>query len=184
MCCVRGAAAGDSPPAGQAVQRAGWVAGWQLGGPAGGVRRLALCAICLLWHCKQAAASFNLPANLWAPHFSELFCPLCVADNAYRVMVASDAVGMGLNLNIRRVIFHSVTKHEGRLTGGGAAVPGWSLPSYAVLQRRTGECFPYGKVLISTSTFKQPSGACACRQRADGLLRCIAVPFLWKCRGQ
>jgi hypothetical protein len=46
---------------------------------------------------------------------------LCVADNAYRVMVASDAVGMGLNLNIRRVIFHSVTKHEGGLTGGGCS---------------------------------------------------------------
>ncbi|KAL4858025.1 DExH-box ATP-dependent RNA helicase DExH18 [Chlorella vulgaris] len=40
-------------------------------------------------------------------------------DNAYRVMVASDAVGMGLNLNIRRVIFHSVTKHE----GGNKRVP-------------------------------------------------------------
>lgn len=48
-------------------------------------------------------------------------CSVCVADNAYRVMVASDAVGMGLNLNIRRVIFHSVTKHEGGLTGGGCS---------------------------------------------------------------
>lgn len=38
---------------------------------------------------------------------------VCAADNAYRVMVASDAVGMGLNLNIRRIIFHSVNKREG-----------------------------------------------------------------------
>jgi hypothetical protein len=35
------------------------------------------------------------------------------ADNAYRVMVASDAVGMGLNLNIRRVIFHATSKPDG-----------------------------------------------------------------------
>ena len=34
-------------------------------------------------------------------------------DNAYRVLVASDAVGMGLNLNIRRVIFHSMLKYDG-----------------------------------------------------------------------
>lgn len=40
-------------------------------------------------------------------------------DNAYRVMVASDAVGMGLNLNIRRIIFHSVNKRE----GGSKQVP-------------------------------------------------------------
>ena len=39
--------------------------------------------------------------------------PPCGTDNAYRVLVASDAVGMGLNLNIRRVIFHSVAKREG-----------------------------------------------------------------------
>lgn len=35
------------------------------------------------------------------------------ADNAYRVLVASDAVGMGLNLNIRRIIFHTMAKREG-----------------------------------------------------------------------
>lgn len=34
-------------------------------------------------------------------------------DNQFSVMVASDAVGMGLNLNIRRIIFHSLTKYEG-----------------------------------------------------------------------
>jgi len=34
-------------------------------------------------------------------------------ESGYDVMVASDAVGMGLNLNIRRVIFHTLTKFEG-----------------------------------------------------------------------
>ena len=33
-------------------------------------------------------------------------------DSGYDVLVASDAVGMGLNLNIRRIIFHTLTKFE------------------------------------------------------------------------
>lgn len=35
--------------------------------------------------------------------------------SGYDIMVASDAVGMGLNLNIRRVIFHKMHKKEGHL---------------------------------------------------------------------
>lgn len=34
------------------------------------------------------------------------------------MLVASDAIGMGLNLNIRRVIFHTVLK-KGNSGGGG-----------------------------------------------------------------
>jgi ATP-dependent RNA helicase SUPV3L1/SUV3 len=34
-------------------------------------------------------------------------------ESGYKVMVASDAVGMGLNLNIGRVIFHSLHKRQG-----------------------------------------------------------------------
>ncbi len=34
-------------------------------------------------------------------------------DSEYSVLVASDAVGMGLNLNIRRVIFHTLEKYDG-----------------------------------------------------------------------
>ncbi|CBI22200.3 unnamed protein product, partial [Vitis vinifera] len=34
-------------------------------------------------------------------------------DNEYDVLVASDAVGMGLNLNIRRVVFYSLSKYNG-----------------------------------------------------------------------
>lgn len=31
-------------------------------------------------------------------------------DTGYDVLVASDAIGMGLNLNIRRIVFHSLLK--------------------------------------------------------------------------
>jgi ATP-dependent RNA helicase SUPV3L1/SUV3 len=34
----------------------------------------------------------------------------------YRVLVASDAIGMGLNLNIRRVVFHGLSKFNGVAT--------------------------------------------------------------------
>lgn len=34
-------------------------------------------------------------------------------NSGYDIMIASDAVGMGLNLNIRRVIFHKMDKREG-----------------------------------------------------------------------
>lgn len=34
-------------------------------------------------------------------------------DNGYTVLVASDAIGMGLNLNIRRVVFFSLDKFDG-----------------------------------------------------------------------
>ena len=35
------------------------------------------------------------------------------AAAGYRVLVASDAIGMGLNLNIRRVVFHTLEKFDG-----------------------------------------------------------------------
>uniref|UniRef100_A0A061QM91 Atp-dependent rna helicase mitochondrial-like n=1 Tax=Tetraselmis sp. GSL018 TaxID=582737 RepID=A0A061QM91_9CHLO len=34
-------------------------------------------------------------------------------NSGFDVMVASDAMGMGLNLNIRRVVFHTLEKFEG-----------------------------------------------------------------------
>ena len=34
-------------------------------------------------------------------------------DTGYDVLVATDAIGMGLNLNIRRVVFHATTKSDG-----------------------------------------------------------------------
>ena len=39
---------------------------------------------------------------------------LITSTRCPQVLVASDAVGMGLNLNIRRVIFHSLSKFDGR----------------------------------------------------------------------
>ena len=47
-------------------------------------------------------------------------------DTGYDVLVASDAIGMGLNLNIRRIVFHTTIKK-----GGGGAQPGayWVDPS-------------------------------------------------------
>jgi len=38
-------------------------------------------------------------------------------NSEYRVLVASDAVGMGLNLNIRRVVFHTMEKFDGIVKG-------------------------------------------------------------------
>jgi ATP-dependent RNA helicase SUPV3L1/SUV3 len=38
-------------------------------------------------------------------------------NSGYRVLVASDAIGMGLNLNIRRVVFHTMSKYNGQTTG-------------------------------------------------------------------
>ena len=34
-------------------------------------------------------------------------------DSGYDILIASDAIGMGLNLNIRRVIFHTIYKSDG-----------------------------------------------------------------------
>lgn len=33
--------------------------------------------------------------------------------SGYDILVASDAVGMGLNLNIKRIVFHTLFKYEG-----------------------------------------------------------------------
>ena len=59
-------------------------------------------------------------------------------DSGYDVLVASDAVGMGLNLNIRRIIFHTMSKFQDGVRVpisisqikqiGGAAFPPTALP--------------------------------------------------------
>ena len=36
-------------------------------------------------------------------------------DSGYDVLVASDAIGMGLNLSIKRIIFSTVEKYDGRM---------------------------------------------------------------------
>ncbi len=54
-----------------------------------------LCFICNIYYFPLQAVLFNDP------------------NSGYDVLVASDAIGMGLNLNIKRVIFSSLTKFDG-----------------------------------------------------------------------
>lgn len=48
--------------------------------------------------------------------------------NGYDVLVASDAIGMGLNLNIRRVIFHRMHKYTGNKDSLLDPVPATQVP--------------------------------------------------------
>ena len=43
--------------------------------------------------------------------------------NGYDILVASDAVGMGLNLNIRRIVFHTLVKQDGPSTWAPMPIP-------------------------------------------------------------
>lgn len=62
-------------------------------------------------------------------------------DNEYDVLVASDAVGMGLNLNIRRVVFYSLSKYNGdRIVG----VPASQVKQIAGRAGRRGSIYPDG----------------------------------------
>ncbi|KAL4457773.1 hypothetical protein ABPG75_012638 [Micractinium tetrahymenae] len=72
-------------------------------------------------------------------------------DNAYRVLVASDAVGMGLNLNIRRIIFHSMAKRE----GGKKYVP----VSVSMVKQIAGRA--------GRRSSQWPAGLATCRDPAD-----------------
>lgn len=38
------------------------------------------------------------------------------SNSEYNVLVATDAVGMGLNLSIKRVVFSSLEKYDGKVT--------------------------------------------------------------------
>lgn len=52
-------------------------------------------------------------------------------NTGFDVMIASDAIGMGLNLNIRRVIFHTTVKRGGRVKLGSQSASGsWLHPSF------------------------------------------------------
>lgn len=69
-------------------------------------------------------------------------------DSGYDVLVASDAVGMGLNLNIRRIIFHTMEKTDGN----------------------------FARVPISISQIKQIAGACVCTGLSESLWMCHVRP--------
>ena len=38
-----------------------------------------------------------------------------------KILVATDAIGMGLNLNIRRIIFTEITKHQSKIDKNGVS---------------------------------------------------------------
>ncbi|KAL4443033.1 hypothetical protein ABPG77_008524 [Micractinium sp. CCAP 211/92] len=84
-------------------------------------------------------------------------------DNAYRVLVASDAVGMGLNLNIRRIIFHTMAKRE----GGRKTVP----VSVSMVKQIAGRA--------GRRSSQWPHGLATCRDPADvpRLQEALEVPL-------
>ncbi|KAK9105680.1 hypothetical protein Scep_022524 [Stephania cephalantha] len=61
--------------------------------------------------------------------------------NEFDVLVASDAVGMGLNLNIRRVVFYSLSKYNGDKT---VPVPASQVKQIAGRAGRRGSIYPDG----------------------------------------
>ena len=71
-------------------------------------------------------------------------------DSGYDVLVASDAVGMGLNLNIRRIIFHTLTKFE-----NGHRVPS---PSPRSSRSEVQSC-PHLPLSMCIVLIRNPSGA-------------------------
>ncbi|KAG8662333.1 DExH-box ATP-dependent RNA helicase DExH18, mitochondrial [Manihot esculenta] len=62
-------------------------------------------------------------------------------DNEFDVLVASDAVGMGLNLNIRRVVFNSLSKYNGDKI---VPVPASQVKQIAGRAGRRGSRYPDG----------------------------------------
>lgn len=62
-------------------------------------------------------------------------------DNEFDVLVASDAVGMGLNLNIRRVVFYSLSKYNGDKI---VPVPASQVKQIAGRAGRRGSIYPDG----------------------------------------
>jgi ATP-dependent RNA helicase SUPV3L1/SUV3 len=65
------------------------------------------------------------------------------ADAGYDVLVATDAIGMGLNLNIRRLIFHSVEKFDGTVRRQLAP---YEIRQIAGRAGRYGSLYPKGEV--------------------------------------
>ena len=69
--------------------------------------------------------------------------------SGYDVLVASDAVGMGLNLNIRRVVFYSLDKFDG---DAKRPIPASQVKQIAGRAGRRGSIFPDG---VTTSFYSQ-----------------------------
>jgi ATP-dependent RNA helicase SUPV3L1/SUV3 len=64
-------------------------------------------------------------------------------NSKYDVLVATDAIGMGLNLNIRRLIFHSMEKFDGTIR---RELEPWEIRQIAGRAGRYGSLYPNGEV--------------------------------------
>ncbi|KAI3704365.1 hypothetical protein L1987_74583 [Smallanthus sonchifolius] len=82
--------------------------------------------------------------------------------NEYDILVASDAVGMGLNLNIRRVVFYSLSKYNGDKI---VPVPASQVKQIAGRAGRRGSIYPDGL----TTTLHLDD--------LDYLIDCLQKPF-------
>ncbi|XP_062106659.1 DExH-box ATP-dependent RNA helicase DExH18, mitochondrial [Humulus lupulus] len=83
-------------------------------------------------------------------------------DNEFDILVASDAVGMGLNLNIRRVVFYTLSKFNGDKV---VPVPASQVKQIAGRAGRRGSRYPDG---LSTTLHLSD---------LDYLIECLKQPF-------
>lgn len=83
-------------------------------------------------------------------------------DNEFDVLVATDAVGMGLNLNIRRVVFYGLSKYNGDKI---VPVPASQVKQIAGRAGRRGSRYPDGL----TTTLNVDD--------LDYLIECLKQPF-------
>lgn len=83
-------------------------------------------------------------------------------DNEFDVLVASDAVGMGLNLNIRRVVFYGLSKYNGDKI---VPVPASQVKQIAGRAGRRGSRYPDG---LTTTLHLED---------LDYLIECLKQPF-------
>ncbi|ONK75442.1 uncharacterized protein A4U43_C03F16880 [Asparagus officinalis] len=95
-------------------------------------------------------------------------------DNEYDVLVASDAVGMGLNLNIRRVVFYSLAKYNGDKM---MPVPASQVKQISGRAGRRGSVYPDG--LVTTFLLDDLSYLIECLQQPfDGSEKgCVSFAF-------
>ncbi|XP_044468324.1 DExH-box ATP-dependent RNA helicase DExH18, mitochondrial [Mangifera indica] len=82
--------------------------------------------------------------------------------NEFDVLVASDAVGMGLNLNIRRVVFYNLSKYNGDKI---VPVPASQVKQIAGRAGRRGSIYPDG---LTTTLHLED---------LDYLIECLKQPF-------
>ncbi|XP_057808849.1 DExH-box ATP-dependent RNA helicase DExH18, mitochondrial-like [Salvia miltiorrhiza] len=83
-------------------------------------------------------------------------------DNEFDVLVASDAVGMGLNLNIRRVVFYNLCKYNGDKM---VPVPASQVKQIAGRAGRRGSRYPDG---LTTTLHLED---------LEYLIECLQKPF-------